>query len=92
MRGEPARLAGGLQAALGALDFIRQRRTARQREIVAAVGQAPTARAAADALKVSPQTVSRALAAAGYAQAAQLALLIDDLAADAADAVHAVAG
>jgi hypothetical protein len=86
VRGEPEQLAAWLQAALGGLGYIRNRRTARQHEVVQAVLAAPSARAAAQQLGVTPQTVSRTLTAAGYEPATQLAGLIDDLARQAAAA------
>ena len=83
VRGEPERVAAWLQAALGGYDYIRAGRTARQREVVHAVAGAPSARAAAEGLAITPQTVSRTLSAAGYEQEIQLGRLIDDLAAQA---------
>ena len=83
VRGRPERLAAWLQATLGALDYIRNGRTARQREVVHTVARSPSAKAAAERLGVSPQTVSRTLAAAGYEPEAQLVTMINDLAAEA---------
>jgi hypothetical protein len=80
VRGEPEQLAAWMQAALGARDFIRSRRTPRQREIIAAVAGAPSAKAAAERLGITPQTISRALAVAGHEPERQLAALIDGLA------------
>lgn len=86
VRGEPEPLVRSLEAALGAFAFIIQSRTDRQREVVGAVRNAPSHQAAATALRVSRQTVSKTLASSGYAQETQLAELITKLAAEAIDA------
>jgi hypothetical protein len=81
VRGEPAELAASLQAALAGIAFIRTRRTERQRDVVAAVRESTTQRAAAQRLGITPQGVSDALGAAGYAAEQQLRELVLRLAA-----------
>ena len=85
VRGEPRVLATSLQAALAGWGFIRGKRTPRQREVVAAVEQAESQRAAAAALGITQQTVSDALAAAGHGAERQLRELIASLAAQATE-------
>ena len=55
--------AADVEAVAALLGTLSARRTARQWEIIDAVSSAPTQRAAAEALGVSPQSVSQALAA-----------------------------
>ena len=81
VRGEPRDRAASLQAALAGWGFIRGKRTPRQREVLAAVEQAGSQRAAAAALGISQQAVSDALAAAGHGAERQLRGLISGLAA-----------
>jgi hypothetical protein len=83
VRGEPAELAASLQAALAGVAFIRAKRTARQREVVAAALEADAQRTAAHRLGITQQGVSDALQAAGYDAERQLRGLVSRLAAEA---------
>ena len=83
VRGEPEPLTESLQAALAALAFIVQKRTNRQREVVATVRTTESRRAAAHRLGITHQAVSDALSTAGYDPEQQLARLITALASEA---------
>jgi hypothetical protein len=86
VRGDPHELAESLQAALAGWAFIRAKRTARQREVVAQVRAAPSRRAAAERLGITHQAVSDALIASGHDPEEQLRGLIARIAGQAAGA------
>lgn len=85
VRGEPEPIAAWLQAALGALAFIIESRTHRQREVLAVVRECGSHQMAARRLGVTQQAVSKVVASAGFIQEEQLTLMMNGLATEASD-------